>query len=232
MAAIGCDNGRLLLWEVASGKMRGAFRHQDGVRSVQFSPDSRLLAAASSDAPIYLWDVYGTRAGPAEVDAVAAGALWDELLPEDAGKAFTAMKKLINAPRAATELLATRLKTLPPDKAKLKRLIDDLDATDFEARKQATAALLKLDEQADAFLRAARSRSDSPEVQQRLDEVLHRPLAVAPERLRALRGVEVLEAIGTPQAAAALKALVAAPADDRLTIAARNAMKRIRQRGK
>lgn len=45
------------VYEVAGGEERFHFRHAGEVTSLAFVPDSRTLAAASKEAPVYLWDV-------------------------------------------------------------------------------------------------------------------------------------------------------------------------------
>ena len=57
--AVGDAAGRLVVYDTASGKERRRFRHVGGVETLDFSPDGRILAAASGEAPVYLWDLGG-----------------------------------------------------------------------------------------------------------------------------------------------------------------------------
>ena len=51
---------RDLLWELASGRQRQRFvGHESAIQSLAFSPDGRLLAASSTEAPVYVWDLSG-----------------------------------------------------------------------------------------------------------------------------------------------------------------------------
>ena len=79
-------------------------------------------------------------------------------------------------------------------------MIEALDDPQFAAREKATAALLRVADQAQDSLRSALERPCSAEAQQRIRRISTRPgtWSRRPSALRELRSVEVLEMIGTP----------------------------------
>jgi WD40 repeat protein len=104
--AIGQHDGRLLVIELATGRVRSAFRHEGEFRSIAFSPDGRLLAAESWDAPMLVWDVRGELSppdGPPDADALAAA--WEELDSDDAREAFEAIRLLAAFPDGSLPFL-------------------------------------------------------------------------------------------------------------------------------
>jgi dipeptidyl aminopeptidase/acylaminoacyl peptidase len=221
------------LWEVASGKERHRFTgHKAAVVSLAFSPDGRLVAAASMDAPVYVWDVTGG-AGRRPAPAAPAGAegarLWEGLADPDAAAAFQVMRRLAARPDEAVALVRERLKPVPADGGRVRRLIRDLDADDFGVRERATAELGKVVDQVEGALRAARE-GGSLEVRRRIDAILSRLWEPTPERLRQARALEVLEWLGTPEAGRLLEGLSAGAAGARLTSEAAAARERVRRR--
>src|SRR5206468_7848567 len=52
------------LWEVASGRIIGAFEgHTDAIAGLTFSPDGKRLASASYDRSIRIWELANWKAG-------------------------------------------------------------------------------------------------------------------------------------------------------------------------
>ncbi len=58
-ASVGCSQGEIILWNVATGKPIGQplTEHADSVYSIAFSPDGKTLASGSLDHTIILWDM-------------------------------------------------------------------------------------------------------------------------------------------------------------------------------
>src|SRR5581483_2536801 len=127
-------------------------------------------------------------------------ARWSDLAGEDAAKAYRAVWALAASPRQSLPLLRGLLKPVAATNAdRLRRLVAELDADDFEVRERATRALEEAGEQAEPDLRKALEGKPSAELRQRVGHLLGRlkPETESPERLRQERAMEVLEDLGT-----------------------------------
>ncbi|HMC65612.1 MAG TPA: hypothetical protein VKI65_11800, partial [Gemmataceae bacterium] len=229
------NDGRLLassdgnvvhLWEVLTGKELRTFHgHRGEIRSLAFSANGRRLASASNDSTVVIWDLVPAR------DAKAKGIAgwWDDLASEDARRAYAAVWRLAESAEEAVPFLRRHLRPIAePDAKRIRRLIDDLDSSDFAAREKASAELAKLGELVAPALRAALADKPSLEVARRAEELLQKlegPVR-APNTLRALRAVEVLEYIATSEAQQILKALAQGAPAARLTEEAKAALAR------
>jgi hypothetical protein len=220
--------GGLRLWEVLTGKEVYRFEGHQTLVMANFSPDGRLLVAASEDAPCFIWDVAGTAHGQQKGGVIDGEQLWRDLAGADAKKAFLAMRQLAAAPGPAVELMRKNLKPrLAIDGPTIDKLIGDLDSSTFAVREAATADLMKIAEHIEPALTKARATA-SLEVRARLDQILEKTATPSPERLRQSRALGALEWIGTPAAAKLLADLAAGNGYDSLTIAAAAASERLR----
>jgi RNA polymerase sigma factor (sigma-70 family) len=116
--AVTHDNGVLLI-ELATGRARHEFRHFGKVEpALAWRADGRVLASASSEAPIYLWDVVGDRTGvPAKWDPALDNSRWANLCETDATIAFRSLRQLASHPSEAVAFLKARV--VPPGDARL-----------------------------------------------------------------------------------------------------------------
>jgi WD40 repeat protein len=223
------------IWDLATGKELLRWPNRDApVDRLAFSPDGRRLATGHRDSTILVWDIaaaYKRRADPRRVEARELETWWRRLAG-DAPAAHRAIWALADAPAQSVPLLRDRLRpaaALPADE--LKRLVKDLDSPEFRRREEASRRLSDFGEDAEPTLRQALANKPSAEVRRRLERVLAGPRVVrAPELLRSLRALEVLEAIGDKPARRVVGDLAAGPPSARLTREARAALERLAHR--
>jgi RNA polymerase sigma factor (sigma-70 family) len=228
-------DGLIRLWEVATARERGRFSgHKVGTTDLTFSPDGTRLASGGLDTTALIWDVTGLadEVKPVRLSPAEAAALWDDLADADAVKAHRAVWKLTAAPAEALALLAKKLRPAEADEPRVDRLIAELDGADFDRRRKAARELERLGEQAEAALRKALAGTASAEMRRRVKQLLAKleGPAVAPKTLRAVRAVEVLEHLGTPEARRLLRALAQGAPSARLTREARGSLGRLGRR--
>ncbi len=214
----------ILLWELASGKERGRFiGHHEEIKSLTFSPDGRLLASGGRDHTALVWDMTGLfpdgKWSSRAVRPAVMESLWTDLAGSDGVRAYRAVWTMA-AGRQAVPFLAQRLRpVLPVAQERLTRLIADLDSDRFETRRRASKELEAMVELAEPALRKALAGKPSLEVRRRLRALLD-PLeseTFSSEQLRALRVLEVLEHVGTPEARRMLESLAQGAPKARLT---------------
>jgi RNA polymerase sigma factor (sigma-70 family) len=217
------------LWEIATGAERTRFTgHAATIDSVAFSPDGRTLAVSSEEAPVYVWDVYGSADRPKQPPTPAElDQAWAALAGGDAKAAFQAVGGLVGAPDRSVALLRDRLKPAAAvDATQVRELIRRLDNAKFADRHAATAELEALGDRTAAELRASLKDAPSAEVRATVQRLLDR-IDGAPDSLRAIRAVEALEHIATPAAREHLRVLARGQPGATVTQAAAEALRRL-----
>jgi RNA polymerase sigma factor (sigma-70 family) len=231
-------DGTVSLWEVATGALRRRFHgHTAAAGRLAFSADGRILASASSDTTVLLWDVAGlTPAERRELPSPMDGQplrLWEDLAAADPGRADRAIRLLAAAPAQALPLLRARIRPVAkPDAERVQRLIADLNSRRFSVRARATRELEQLGDLVETALQQSLGRDPGLEVRRRLEGLLAKcaeTAVPAPERLRVLRALEVLERIGSVEARRILVRL-AGGASSRLTREAAGSVRRLARR--
>jgi RNA polymerase sigma factor (sigma-70 family) len=194
------------LYEIASGKQRLKISGHDwDVTALAFSADGTSLATGGADATVIVWDLTRNATvgkGPDE--------LWTVLAAADAAEAYQASNALVASPQQALDLLKERLQPpAMPNAARIARLLADLDSEQFTVRQQAKNELEKIGEEAAPALRKALTEKPSPEAGPQIERLLStiEQQQASPESLRALRALEVLERIGSPNAKQLLETL-------------------------
>lgn len=235
LAAGYLDNADVHLIESASGRERAVLHgHQGTVRSLVLSPDGHTLLSGSDDTTILVWDLDHLPSPDARKDKAMLSAkelkqLWEDLAHMDAGVAFQAIETLRRCPEQAVTLLQERLQPITAVKPeRIEQWIRDLDNNEFPVRERASTALECLAEIAEPALKRALEKPPSLEVRlrlQRLMETTNRP-SLPPDRLRQVRGVELLERIATPTAREHLRKLANGAVEARLTHEAKEGLRR------
>jgi RNA polymerase sigma factor (sigma-70 family) len=222
-------DGTIRLWEVATWKVRAEFRgHRDRVTAVAFDPDGRLFTGGL-DTVVLGWDVKA----PRDATNGTLGDAWEALAKSDAKKGFQAQGRFLAEPAKAVEWFAARLTpTVWPDPSRIKALIADLDDKQFATRERATADLKEYGAVVAAALREVVVKPSSLEARRRAEGILREmdKAVTPPAELRAVRAVEVLEWIATPEARSLLHELAKGAPDARLTREAAATCKRLEGR--
>lgn len=230
----GRQDGSIRVWDVATSAVLADLpAHAAGITALAFSPDGNWLATGSADTTALLWDwaILRKRVGekksapPAKLEA-----LWQDLGSADGERGYRAVLALTATPAETVAFLKTRLKPVPPtDPARLEKLLADLDSKQFNARQAAMQELERLGDLAAAALQQRLTAKPPLEVQRRLEALvakLEGPVT-APDLIRQLRAVEVLQAIGTPAARQVLEALARGAPGHRLTEDAAASVRRL-----
>jgi hypothetical protein len=155
---------------------------------------------------------------------------WSDLASENAHRAYVAIGGLSRARADAIRFFGERLHSLVEAPfEKVRGLIADLDAPDFERREKAAKELDVLGEQAAKGLQAALEGRPSPEQRRRIEQILN-TVPDSPERIRHVRAAETLERIGNAEAQDLLRELATGMPEARLTQEAQASLRRLTHR--
>jgi WD40 repeat protein len=187
------DSGHAYAWEVATGQLAFTLTYPDGaIDDAHFGRDGRSLITANHR-EVIVWDLSPEPGGCADP--------WADV-GHEAPRAEQARRTLLTDPAAAVALLRRRLQPAEPlNDAAVRRLVRSLDADDYRDRQRAAAGLLTMGRRVLPRLKEAKATSE--EGTARLAGLVRDLSAglTADER-RQVRGIEVLEQIGTPAARA------------------------------
>jgi RNA polymerase sigma factor (sigma-70 family) len=223
------------LWEVFTGRERHQFHgHDTYVYGLTFSPDGKLVASVSCDAPLFVWDVegcYGKPPSDIPFSDEEKTNLWDGLRDRNASAAFGTLRLLLARPGPAVALLRERLRpSTTVDEKTIRKLFQDLDGEDLAIHEKAARELQALADRAEPILRKALTEKPSARVKQCIEAILKTPARDLPERRLQVRAVEALERIGSKEAREVLASLARGAKDAFLTREARLAVERLKGR--
>jgi WD40 repeat protein len=195
------QEGEILLIETMTGKEIQTLRgHQGYVASLAFAPDNRRLLSGGRDTTSILWSVMAENP-PLPNDWQDADKLWLTLgtAPD---QAYRVVWALMANPKRAIEVLSKRLE---PDagasEKEIRELIANLASPKFAKRDPAIRRLKEIGTRALPALEDALKGSPDLETTRRINELLRTvETSLTPEMLRDLRGLQILEMLGTPDA--------------------------------
>lgn len=208
--------GTISCWEMSSQKKLGEFGlKSDGTSMLALSCDQRLLASGGNGV-VLVWDlesIFQQWFGLPLKDPTEAELKrkWADLISDDPVVACKAISALSGSDPKVVAFLRERLR--PAVEEQLNKQIDELvrqlDDIDFRVREKASSDLKRIGRTAFPLLRIAVRTTSSTEVRGRANEILGNDTspALAGEQLRTVRAIEVLEKIGTEEAAEILGAL-------------------------
>jgi hypothetical protein len=234
--ATGGSEGTVGLWELATGKELRKLKGHDGpVLAVAFSADGRRLLSGSRDTTALIWDTADLlpREEEARLDVAELRRLWDALASPDGAPALRAVRRLARAPAQALPYVREGLGKLPAvDRDRLAKLLAELDADAFAKREAAYAELARLGKLAEAGLRRLLEMNPSLEARKRAEALLKQldDWQVSPAVLQAVRALEVLELIATPEARQVIEMLAKGAGDARVSEEAQAALARLARR--
>jgi WD40 repeat protein len=237
LLATGTDSGHILLWDVAAGKLLAQLTgHRGRVASVDFSPDGKRLVSGGDDTTILIWDIEPHIANLGRsnlaLPARELESLWRELESTDTPRAYAAIARLVQTPRATAVMLQQKLLPVKPEEiAQVRAWIDDLESDKFKVREAAMLELAKVGEFAEPQLENVLAGNPTLEMRYRV-EVLLRKLdkqQPSPQRLQQERAVLVLQWLRTAEARRLLEALAQGAPEAWLTQQAKSACRRLVQ---
>lgn len=213
--AVGYSDGTVRVYEWATRTERLRFAHGASIQNLAYSPDGTRLASSGSRWGL-IWDLTTPQAAKPASDADA----WTGLAGTDGRAGLAAVRYWTERPADAVQYLKKRVQPVAAvDPKQVAGWIEQLESADFATREVATKRLAEVGDGARKQLADA-AKSDSPETRNRLTAILaavgdDKPLSG--ELLRAIRAVEILEAVRTPSAREVLKALAGGAPGTRLT---------------
>jgi hypothetical protein len=234
--AVGGQDGRITIWELATGDPVITFDRHDGfVTGLVWSRDGTRLASSATDGTVLVWEV-PEKSSPRVDDTAVAG--YDEAFrllgspePVNAQRGIEHLyKNAADTPKQCLNRIPIPALAAP---GRIAKLIVELDDEDFQVRAAAVKELTAIGGETVPHLRKTVEKTTSAEVRKLALDLLTRieTGTPKPDDLRALRALEVLESLATPEAKAVLTKWATGPVGHRLTTEATAALTRLKQRG-
>jgi RNA polymerase sigma factor (sigma-70 family) len=235
----------LRLWEVATGKELFKVKRPESYHCVQdtlitcidFMPNGKALVTGMGDGTVLVWDLapagWSAKTDPKYLDDKALASLWSDLAEENS-KAYEPMWILSESPKQALPFLKEQIKPSQGiDPKHVQRLLAELNNSEFETREKAAKELANMRHEIEPALRKALEGNAAEETRRRVQEILDldpSKVIETGEKLRTLRAIQVLERIGTKEAAEILRKIAGGAASARETQEAKEALERLERR--
>src|SRR5262245_55458142 len=180
-----------------------------------------------SNGTALVWDLTPTRRAEPLAKNSNLDACYADLAGLDAGKAYTALWRLAEAPAdTVVSLIQKNLKKKPipePDAERVGKWIEQLSDPKFAVRDAANRELEALGPLAYPALRMALEGNPSAELRRRANDLLAKPKRpISPGALAGVRAIELLERFDTSEARQLLQQLASGTPEHELTCAARD----------
>lgn len=234
--AVGGNDSTIRLWSLKTGRqLPPLVGHQGVISTVVFTPDGKRLLSMDGQGLKLEWDV--RRLGKVETAKLRAPTdeeisdLWEGLGETDAFQTFRAVRWLAADAKRAVAFLQKRLEPIPAGNAdKIAQLVNDLQNPSGATRRKAMAALREHGEAAlGALLQIAQNQQGFNQNVVMMINKLDR-IYTTSDRQRTVRAVQVLELIGGDEAKQILEKLSKGATGTRLTVAAKDALERLKSR--
>jgi hypothetical protein len=233
--AVDCVDRQIRLFEVVSGGLRHTLKAGNPSMvtvGVKFCSGGRLLRPGWQGTGRVNAVRWLAPAAPGRLKPEELRELWVALGSKDAATGFAAAVKLLGNPEQAVTLLSRLPRIEAVTDKQLAKWIAGLDDDDPDVRLRSTEELQLAGAAAEKALRAVLGNPPSLEVKKRASALLANLTPLRPERLRFLRAVEMLDALGNAEAQKQLERLAKGRAAVEETEDARAALARVRKRPK
>jgi WD40 repeat protein len=233
VATMDSPNYPLRIYETASGQIRRVLRHEDhDVQSLAFTPDRKFILTAADDTTCLVWDVSLKEAarGKKAASHKELERAWETLTHPNAAEAYEGMIAFAGNPEQGASLLRRQLKPAAKfDSAALEKIFTGLESEMFAARDKAANDLERLGRGVLPAVQSRLAKTESLEVKRRLAIFLerHDSDTLTSDEVRAVRAVEVLEHMASPEARKLLAELATGQPTAVLTIRAAAASTRL-----
>ena len=218
VASLGIDD-QVHIWETTTGKRllqlpaKGKLSElsYDGFSNcLAWSPDGKTLATGHAQGTIVLWDMTPAWQALAHIPGpLDTAACWEALADVDPEKSLSGHRPIGFRRRKIAAFAAAKAVPVKVDPQWLATRLADLDSDNFAVREAAERDLNKVAAAVESDLRRVLENPPSLEAHNRLVAILktldtiYLPVP-PPQQLRQLRGITVLERIGSTEARALL----------------------------